>query len=142
MPLASKWLRVACASVVVSACGLTGPAWPEPAPGSYLAKDVALSTDAGFTVTVKAAEVTPAFFPSMKAAPLLGRLFTPGDYEPASTPVALIGAELWAKSFEQRPEIIGRRVTIDGRSAVIVGVMPEGLSIPAGVELWMPRRPA
>jgi len=43
---------------------------------------------------------------------------------------------LWQQVFERDPNVIGKQITLDRRTATIVGVMPESFRVPSGVELW------
>lgn len=60
--------------------------------------------------------------------PVLGRGFTAeeeGSYDEATgAPVVLISESLWRNQFGADPSVIGRRLTLDGAPAVIVGVFP------------------
>jgi len=84
----------------------------------------------GFTLTGSGASarlhgdyISSDFFPLLGVKPVLGRLFAPGEDEIGRGPVALISAGLWARMFGARPDVIGRSITLDGKSFVIVGVI-------------------
>jgi predicted permease len=72
--------------------------------------------------------------------PKLGRLFEPGDCEsPASAPVAVIGEELWKRTFSSAPNIIGRQVLLNHHPYKIVGVVPAGFEGRLrGGGIWIP----
>jgi putative ABC transport system permease protein len=61
-------------------------------------------------------------------SPLLGRGFLreeDGSFDQAAGPRSvLIGEGLWRNRFAGSPEVLGKRVRIDGRPAIIVGVLP------------------
>ncbi|MBI5689970.1 MAG: ABC transporter permease [Verrucomicrobia bacterium] len=84
------------------------------------------------------AYVTEHFFRILGVAPLLGRDFTAEDNRPGVEKVALLSHRLWQRDFGGRPDIIGSSVRINGRSAVIIGVMPPGFAFPVNEELWLP----
>src|SRR5262249_24440546 len=57
---------------------------------------------------------------------------------PGAEKVALIGYGIWQRDFGASPEIVGKRVRINGKPATIVGVMPQGFAFPTNEELWLP----
>jgi hypothetical protein len=64
-------------------------------------------------------------------------MFVADDYG-AETPVAILSHGLWSERFSARPDIIGSRLEINGTPHTIVGIMPPGVDVPAGVVLWVP----
>lgn len=103
-----------------------------PAPESFTEAQVMI---AGVGEERTIARVDSTFFGMH--APLLGRDFVPQDYE-GRTPVALLSHPFWEERFEARPEIIGTHLVVGGVERTIVGVMPAGVDVPAGVALWIP----
>jgi predicted permease len=84
------------------------------------------------------AYITEDFLPSLGVAPIMGRVFTAEDNAPGAEKVALVGYGIWQRDFGASPEIVGKRVRINGKPATIVGVMPQGFAFPANEELWLP----
>jgi putative ABC transport system permease protein len=82
--------------------------------------------------------VTENFMRIVGIAPALGRDFTAADNKPGAEKVALIGYGIWQRDFGGAPDIVGKGVRINGRSATIVGVMPKGFAFPTNEELWIP----
>ncbi|CAN5676090.1 ABC transporter permease [soil metagenome] len=71
--------------------------------------------------------VTGNFFTGLRLAPLLGRVFTPGEGESAGgEPTVVLGYAFWQKRFGGDPNIVGSAIRIDGRPAQVVGVLPAG----------------
>jgi predicted permease len=85
--------------------------------------------------------VTGNFFHELGAVPRIGRIIEAGrDDAPGAEPVAVLSYGFWQRHFGGEPQVIGRSVQINGKSATVVGVTaPEfnGLSMgePA---LWTP----
>ena len=53
--------------------------------------------------------------------------------------MAVLSYGFWNHRFGRNPAVVGSQVTINGRSATIVGVMPPEFSLPSNdVDLWMP----
>jgi hypothetical protein len=74
-----------------------------------------------------AAYVSPGFFKLIGSTPELGRTFAPEEERPSGANVVVLSHDLWAKSFGSDPHVIGRTVTLDSGSAVVIGVMPTGV---------------
>ena len=71
--------------------------------------------------------VTGNFFTGLGLTPAAGRLFLPGEGEqPNSEPIIVLGHSFWQRRFAGDPNVVGRTVRLDGRSARIIGVAPEG----------------
>src|SRR5215471_11407047 len=69
----------------------------------------------------------------------LGRIFQEGDDTPANDRVAILSHSLWQSQFGGAPDIIGRRITIEGKSREVVGVMPSDFSFASNQSsIWVP----
>jgi putative ABC transport system permease protein len=83
-------------------------------------------------------KATPALFELLGASPRLGRAFREGSPDGQ----VVLSHELWARRFASDPGIVGRPLTLDGRSYVVSAVMPPGFRFPpfwaTGAELWVP----
>jgi hypothetical protein len=55
--------------------------------------------------------------------------------------VVILGHDLWERQFGSDRGVVGRAVTISGKPATVVGVMPPRFKFPETEELWMPMRP-
>jgi predicted permease len=84
------------------------------------------------------AYVTEDFFRIVAVAPIMGRDFTAEDNKPGAEKTALLGYEMWQRDFGGDPEIVGQAVRINGRSATIIGVMPQNFKFPYAEQLWLP----
>ncbi|MCI0356738.1 MAG: ABC transporter permease, partial [Acidobacteria bacterium] len=73
--------------------------------------------------------VTADFFSLLGVKPALGRTFAPGEDERGAAPIALIGADLWARKFNAAPDVLGKGLTLDDRSYTIVGVIPASFNL-------------
>lgn len=86
-------------------------------------------TGAGDAQQVNGEFISSDFFRLLGVKPLLGRTFLPGEDRIGAAPVALISASLWERKFRSRPDMLGKTVTLDGRSYIVVGVIPEGFHL-------------
>ena len=84
------------------------------------------------------AYVTEDLFKIIGVSPVLGRDFTAEDNKPGSPKTAILGDEIWRRDFNADPNIVGQSVTINGKAATIIGVMPPGFKFPFSEELWTP----
>jgi predicted permease len=74
-------------------------------------------------------QVSASFFPSLEVKPVLGRLIRPEEDQIGGTPVVMIGEGLWRRKFSSSPDIIGKQITLTGKSYEIVGVIPAGFKL-------------
>ncbi|MEX2271756.1 MAG: ABC transporter permease [Vicinamibacterales bacterium] len=90
-----------------------------------------------------AAQVAPDFFPMLGANAMYGRVLTADDEGRSSPRPIVISYQIWRDHFGADPSLPGTTIRIDGtmlnRPLVIAGVMPEGFSFPAGVNVWAVR---
>ncbi len=87
---------------------------------------------------LKGATVSPAFFPLLRAAPALGRVFLAEEEQPGRENGIVLGHGLWQRRFGGRADVLGRPVSLDDRSYTVVGVMPRDFEFPAEAEYWTP----
>ena len=73
-------------------------------------------------------------------APILGREFYQGEDEPGGPKTVIASYGAWQKWFNGSTDVIGQKVTLDGISRTIVGVMPKSFVFArsGGTEFWMP----
>jgi putative ABC transport system permease protein len=72
--------------------------------------------------------------------PVAGRALQPADEEPGRETAAVLGHRFWRERFNASPDAVGRRMSIDGKPAVIVGVMKPDIEIGnlALIDVWTP----
>src|SRR5262249_18478478 len=81
--------------------------------------------------------VTANFFSLLGVKAALGRTFLPGEERPGAERVVLLGDIFWRNHFAADPQVLGRRINLDGTSFTIIGVMPADLNFPnKDVRLW------
>ena len=84
--------------------------------------------------------VTEGFFEVLGAQALLGRGFTVTEDRDGAEPAAVISHGYWLRHFGGVRDVIGRRITINEQSCIVVGVMPPDLDYPRGVDIWRTTR--
>jgi len=90
---------------------------------------------------IASASIAVDMLPFLGVHPVLGRNFVPGDTMADAAPVALLGYGMWQRRYGGSSDVLGRLVKLNGKSFVVIGVMPRGLALPfdpgeRGV--WMP----
>src|SRR2546423_1180155 len=75
-------------------------------------------------VRLSCGQVDAAFLPTFRMPPLLGRNFTHDEDRPNAPRVALLSYGLWRSRFAADPQIVGKALSLDGKSTAIVGVLP------------------
>ena len=60
--------------------------------------------------------------------PILGRTFRADDDQVGAAPVVILGGGLWKRKFGSSPDVIGKSLTLNGTSYLVVGVIPAGFT--------------
>ena len=84
---------------------------------------------------------TADFFSTLGVAPARGRVFKPEEFEPGSDSVIVLTDRFWTRRFGSDPNIVGRKIQLDGKTVEIVGVMPPGFEHPilwGPIDIWQP----
>ena len=98
-------------------------------------------TGAGEPQRLAGVRVTAEYFPTFGVQPETGRLFLPGEYRIGHEMVAILSYSFWQNHLGGDPNIAGRRISMDGISFEIVGVMPREFAPSADNDLWAPLPP-
>jgi putative ABC transport system permease protein len=85
--------------------------------------------------------VTADFFPTLGIQPQTGRLFSPEEYHTGRETVAILSDSFWRNHLGGDPNIVGRRISMDGVPFEIVGIMPREFALSADYDLWAPLPP-
>jgi predicted permease len=101
--------------------------------GLYTGDSVNL-TGAGEPEQVRALDVTDGTLPILGAAPMLGRLFSREDDSPSGADTVMLTYGYWRRKFGGDPSIVGRGLTIDGKSRVVIGVLPKSFRFFLGTD--------
>jgi predicted permease len=85
--------------------------------------------------TVGSAEL----FDVLGARPFMGRAFRRGDDRPGAAPITVVSHGFWQQELGGDPDVIGRRIELEGAPVEIVGVMPRGFYFPSPMfRIWRP----
>ncbi len=98
---------------------------------------------AGSPDQLNAARMTAGVFPALGVEPMLGRVFTQQEDEQHQQVVVLSYAT-WKSRFNADTGVMGRKVLLDRKPYVVIGVMPRNFEFPLlpghlnRSELWVP----
>ncbi len=84
--------------------------------------------------------VNTEFFQMLGVRPQLGRGFLAQEDQPGAEPVAMISHALWQSHFAAERGIVGKLISVNGRSTTIIGVLPASFHLPlmGRSNVWMP----
>ena len=97
----------------------------------------------GEPARVIATRMTGGMFPALQVAPLLGRYFTQEE-DDQKEQVAVVSYSLWQKRMAGDPHVLGKKILLDRKPYVVIGVMPRNFEFPLvpghlnSSELWIP----
>jgi predicted permease len=93
----------------------------------------------GSPVRIQADQVTPSYFRVLRAAPIMGRLFTEDDAVYQKNQFAILSYGLWKEMYGRDPGVVGKDLRLSGVSYRVVGIMPETFAQPGReARLWTP----
>lgn len=88
---------------------------------------------------VKSIGVSGNLFTILGTPPLMGRVFTDAETYEGTARVVVLSYGLWQSAFGGDPAIVGKTITLSGRSHDVVGVMPPTFFFTGrDVQLWVP----
>ncbi|MGH9747498.1 MAG: ABC transporter permease [Candidatus Acidiferrales bacterium] len=99
-------------------------------------------TGRGEPEQVSAGRVTGNLFHVLGITPAIGRDFLPAEDQPGGADVVILSDSFWHNHFGGDPSLVGQAISLDGRSATVVGILPPSFHFPfqqpePGV--WVPR---
>lgn len=69
--------------------------------------------------------VTPSVLSTLGVQPAAGRLFSEADGAPDGPPTVVLSYGYWRSKFGGDASLVGRTITLDGKSREVIGVLPE-----------------
>jgi putative ABC transport system permease protein len=98
-------------------------------------------TGAGDAARVRAAMVSPAFFPVLRAQAFLGRVFDENEYQAGRDGVTVLNYRFWQAHFGSSAAVIGQKIQLDQREYTIIGVLPKAMQYPPAIDFFLPFGP-
>lgn len=111
-------------------------------------EDVASYSPASLTISgdqetelIQGERVSTSYFRVLRVSPMLGRLFSEFEDDPARpTPVVILGHALWTRRWGGDSAILGRTIRLNSVPLTVIGVMPAAFTGLSGrSEAWVPR---
>jgi putative ABC transport system permease protein len=81
-------------------------------------------SDGASSDVVRARVVSAAFFSVLGIRPAIGRDFAERDERPGAPPPVIASYAFWQERLGGRADAVGRSITLDGASHVVIGVLP------------------
>ena len=97
----------------------------------------------GQPAQINASRMTPSVFTVLGVAPLMGRVFTAQE-DTQKVQVAVLSYGTWKDRFNGDPRVLGKKILLDRKPYVVIGVMPRSFEFPLfpghqfRAELWVP----
>ncbi|MGA7409672.1 MAG: ABC transporter permease, partial [Bryobacteraceae bacterium] len=108
--------------------------------GAYRGLAVNLSGD-GQPSYLEGSSVTAEVFPLLGVKPALGRVFSAEDDRTGAAGTVILSDTLWRSRFGADPGVLNRKVILDGKPYIVIGVMRQDFYFPSrDVKLWTPMR--
>jgi predicted permease len=110
--------------------------------GGYDYVDYELS-GAGEVAQIVGTRMTATLFSALEVAPLLGRVYTEQE-DKEHQQVVVLSYLTWKSRFNGDPHIVGRKILLDRKPYIVIGVMPRSFEFPLfpgreyRCELWVP----
>jgi putative ABC transport system permease protein len=88
---------------------------------------------------VKVHRVSTLYFKVLGVSAALGRTFAAGENEPGNDLEVVLSNRIWRSRFGGDPQIIGRKIMLDGKKYTIIGVLPANSEFDRSwAAMWLP----
>lgn len=78
-------------------------------------------------------------FTTLGVRPSIGRSFTPEDDQPSANGTVILSWSLWNRRFGGDSSVIGRKINLDAKPYIVIGVMPRWFLFPEQkVQIFLP----
>src|SRR5687767_3663182 len=84
------------------------------------------------------AYVSANYFKMIGIAPILGRDFAAEDDGPGGPPVVMLSNAVWQQRYGGDRGVLGTQIRLNGITATVIGVVPQGLGAPQPEQIWLP----
>jgi predicted permease len=100
-------------------------------------------TGEGEPARVGTVRVSSNLLPMLGAKPAAGRLFLPDEDAPDRPATAILSYGMWARHYGSESRMLGKSITINGKTYEVVGILAKSFSLPHEVlpTLYGPEQP-
>ena len=95
-------------------------------------------TGAGDAARVETADVSSDFFRVLRLTPVLGRALADAEYS-SHPPAVVVSHGFWVRALGGVTSLADAAIRVDGTTYRVVGVLPSGRELPAGIDVFIPR---
>lgn len=89
-----------------------------------------------------AGRVSAHYFDVLAIHPIIGRTFSDAEDLPHGAKTAILSYGLWRNGFGSDPNISGRNILLKGEPYTVVGVLPDGVTIPLDADVYTALQPS
>src|SRR5262245_18596265 len=89
-------------------------------------------TDQGEPEHLQGLRISANAFELLGVEAVAGRALAPGDDTPGQQQVVVLSYGLWRRRFGADPQLVGKKLTLNGASYTVVGVLPPQFFFPTG----------
>lgn len=86
-----------------------------------------------------AALVHDDFFKVAGVGPALGQVFHPHHFRRGTDGVVVLSHGAWQERFAGDTRVLGREISLNGRTRSVIGIMPAGFQTPGQARAWLPK---
>ncbi|HSF20257.1 MAG TPA: ADOP family duplicated permease [Vicinamibacteria bacterium] len=104
---------------------------------AYRFSELNLSGD-GVPESIRAFYVSGELFSILGVTAARGRVLSPDDSRRGNERAAVLSFGLFQRRFGAEPGVVGSEIFLNGAAHTVVGVMPQDINFPRGVDLWIP----
>lgn len=98
-----------------------------------------LSDDGTLPEQVLSSNCSWDLFATLGVQPLIGRSFTAEDDQPSANGTVILSWSLWSRRFGGDTSVIGRKINLDAKPYIVIGVMPRWFTFPEQkVQIFLP----
>jgi putative ABC transport system permease protein len=108
---------------------------------SAIVGDTVSLTGDGEPVQIPVYRVSAHHFDILEIRAALGRTFVDGEDQAGKDHVAVLGDTLWRTNFGGDPNIVGRKISLNGEAYTVIGVLPRNTPLERGGargRIWLP----
>jgi hypothetical protein len=82
--------------------------------------------------------ISADFFAALGVPLPLGRNFRSEEDQAGGAPVAILGDGLWKRKFGLSPEVLGKSITLNGKTYTVIGVAPTSITGFSPTDVYVP----